>query len=107
MIEGLLFQHILKLILMMFVGFAAVKTKILKSEAACRLVKGLNNQTLSVVSEASDHLSTNLWHSPMGAHQLLGIGLRASITGKHAYYVITDDICNLTDRISHADYSGS
>ena len=32
MIEGLLFQHILKLILMMFVGFAAVKTKILKSE---------------------------------------------------------------------------
>ena len=32
MIERLLFQHILKLILMMFVGFAAVKTKILKSE---------------------------------------------------------------------------
>ena len=39
----------------------------------------------------------------MGSYQLLGIGLRASITGKHAYYVITDDICNLTDRISRAE----
>ncbi len=39
----------------------------------------------------------------MGAPQLLGIGLRASITGKHAWYVITDDICNISDRISRAE----
>ena len=58
---------------------------------------------LEIPSIGADHLSTNLWTSPMGAPQLLGIGLRASITGKHAYYVITDDICNLTDRISRAE----
>ena len=39
----------------------------------------------------------------MGAPQLLGLGIRSSITGKHAYYVITDDICNLSDRISRAE----
>ncbi len=58
---------------------------------------------LEVPSVGADHLSTNLWTSPMGSPQLLGIGLRASITGKHAFYVITDDICNLTDRISRAE----
>ncbi len=58
---------------------------------------------LEVPSVGGDHLSTNLWTSPMGSPQLLGIGLRASITGKHAFYVITDDICNLTDRISRAE----
>ena len=78
-------------------------SKILKSDAFQKLYKGLENKTLSVVSEGADHLSTSVWNSPMGAHQLLGIGLRASITGKHAFYVITDDICNLTDRISRAE----
>ena len=39
----------------------------------------------------------------MGAPQLLGMGIRGSITGKHAYYVITDDICNRDDRASRAE----
>ena len=39
----------------------------------------------------------------MGAPQLLGLGIRASITGKHAWYVITDDICNKDDRESRAE----
>ena len=77
--------------------------KILKSEAFRRMVRGLSDKTLSVISEGGDHLSTSFWDSPMGAYQLLGIGLRASITGKHAFFVITDDICNLTDRISRAE----
>ena len=50
-----------------------------------------------------NHLSTNLWTSPMGAPQLLGLGIKSSITGKHAYYVITDDICNKDDRESRAE----
>ena len=78
-------------------------SKILKSEAFQQLARALLNKPLKVISEGSEHLSTSLWSSPMGAHQLLGIGLRASITGKHAWYVITDDICNLTDRISRAE----
>ena len=78
-------------------------SKILKSEVFQQLAHSLLGRPLSVVSEGGDHLSTNLWTSPMGSPQLLGIGLRASITGKHAFYVITDDICNLTDRISRAE----
>ena len=34
---------------------------------------------------------------------MLGIGLKSSITGKHGDLVITDDICNITDRISKAE----
>ena len=77
--------------------------KILRTEIFDDLCMHLHHKNLSIMSEGSDHISTNLWDSPMGAHQLLGIGLRASITGKHAFYVITDDICNLTDRISRAE----
>ena len=36
-------------------------------------------------------------------NRLAGLGIRASITGKHAYYVITDDICNRDDRMSRVD----
>ena len=58
---------------------------------------------LALTEDAQDHISTNLWTSPMGASQLLGIGLKSSITGKHSDLVITDDICNVTDRISKAE----
>ena len=34
---------------------------------------------------------------------MLGIGLKSSITGKHSEIVITDDICNVSDRISKAE----
>lgn len=37
------------------------------------------------------------------ACQLLGLGIKTSITGKHADLVITDDIVNLNDRISPAE----
>ena len=78
-------------------------TKILRTDFMQDLVNVYYKKTLQIVSEGVDHLSTSLWVSPMGAHQLLGIGLHASITGKHAFYVITDDICNLNDRISRAE----
>ncbi len=78
-------------------------SKILRSDVFRQLAKSLLDKPLIITSEGGDHLSTNFWSSPMGSPQLLGIGLRASITGKHAYYVITDDICNLTDRISRAE----
>jgi len=78
--------------------------KILRSNFMAKLVKVIyGGVQLSVVGESMNHLSTNLWTSPMGAPQLLGLGIRASITGKHAYYVITDDICNKDDRESRAE----
>ena len=78
-------------------------TKILKSSIMNDLCVVLHGVNLSMTEEAQDHISTNLWTSPMGASQLLGIGLKSSITGKHSEIVITDDICNVTDRISKAE----
>ena len=77
--------------------------KILRSEMFADLAAAMYGQPLSITSEGGDHLSVNLWTSAMGAQQLQGLGLRSSITGKHAFYVITDDICNLDDRRSRAE----
>ena len=79
-------------------------SKILRTEVMQDIVRILyDGLELKTDGEAMDHLSTNLWNSPMGAPQLLGIGLKSSITGKHAWFVITDDICNISDRISRAE----
>ena len=79
-------------------------SKILRSTVFLDLVKAMHdNADLAIVGESMNHLSTNLWTSPMGAPQLLGLGIKSSITGKHAWYVITDDICNKDDRESRAE----
>ena len=78
-------------------------SKILNSRVMMNIVKIVYHQDLKVEGESMNHLSTNLWTSPMGAPQLLGLGIRASITGKHSWYVITDDICNKDDRESRAE----
>ena len=78
-------------------------SKILHSEFFRDLVHEMYGKDLAVEGESMNHLSTSLWNSPMGAPQLLGLGIRASITGKHAFYVITDDICNKDDRESRAE----
>ena len=78
-------------------------SKILKSEVMNDIANSLYGLDLQIVTESQTHLSTNLWTSPMGAPQLLGLGIKSSITGKHAWYVITDDICNKDDRESRAE----
>ena len=78
-------------------------SKILQNETVQALARELHGRELTVAGESMNHLSTNLWNSPMGAPQLLGLGIRSSITGKHAFYVITDDICNKDDRESRAE----
>lgn len=78
-------------------------SKILRSRVMINLAKIVYHQDLKVEAESMNHLSTNLWTSPMGSPQLLGLGIRASITGKHSWYVITDDICNKDDRESRAE----
>ena len=77
--------------------------KILRSEIFQDMVRAMYGQDLVIVNESANHLSTNLWTSPMGAPQLLGLGIKSSITGKHARFVITDDICNKDDRESRAE----
>ena len=78
-------------------------SKILRQPVLQGIVSALYQKPLTVSAESLDHISTNLWKSPMGAYQLQGFGMRTSITGKHAWFVITDDICNVDDRTSRAE----
>ena len=77
--------------------------KILKSEMFQNLAFRLYGMEMTLTTETTEQISTNLWTSPMGSPQLQGLGIRASITGKHAFYVITDNICNKEDRSSRAE----
>lgn len=77
--------------------------KILDSQLFKDIVRILYQTELQIVESSSDKISTNLWTSPMGSPQLLGLGIGSSITGKHCEVLITDDICNVKDRISQAE----
>ena len=77
--------------------------KALQSQILRDIVSILYDRELVITGKSQNHLNTNLWTSPMGSPQLLGLGVKSSITGKHAEYVITDDICNIDDRKSKAE----
>lgn len=77
--------------------------KALDSEIIQRIAIILYKKKLTLTESTASSVTTNLYMSPSGSSQLLGIGLKSSITGKHADIVITDDICNISDRISKAE----
>ena len=78
--------------------------KALRSNILCDIA-GLYHEgvNMRIILENQQQVSTNLWTSPSGAVQLQGKGIKSSITGSHAWYVITDDICTVEDRISRAE----
>lgn len=76
----------------------ALESKIIQSLSWMMYKKGVY-----LIESTASSITTNLFLSASGSSQLLGIGLKSSITGKHADLVITDDICNVTDRISKAE----
>lgn len=78
-------------------------SKILQSDYFKTLVFILYGIDLIFLKNTSWEIDTNLKSSTRGTSQLLGMGISASITGKHADIVITDDIVNLKDRISRAE----
>lgn len=77
--------------------------KALESDFLKSLTNVLYGEQLKLIESSQSAITTNLFISASGASQLIGIGLKSSITGKHANLVITDDICNVTDRISKAE----
>ena len=77
--------------------------KALESEALQSISKILYRRPIEFRETTASAITTNLYMSASGASQLLGIGLKSSITGKHADIVITDDICNVVDRTSKAE----
>lgn len=77
--------------------------KALESDTFRKLSIILYKRPVTLIKASESELTTNLYKSASGSSQLLGIGIKSSITGKHADIVITDDICNISDRISKAE----
>lgn len=77
--------------------------KLLLSDYFKKLVFVLYGVELVLLKESSFEIDTNLKTSSRGTSQLLGSGIKASITGKHGDIIITDDIVNVKDRISRAE----
>ncbi|MBR4266476.1 MAG: hypothetical protein IKQ46_10530 [Bacteroidales bacterium] len=74
--------------------------KLCSSELMRHIVKSIYGVDLVFTTATAFALDTNLKTSNKGACQLTGLGIKTSITGKHADRVITDDIVNVKDRIS-------
>ncbi len=74
--------------------------KIMTSHLYLFLVRIIYGIDLVFTEVSAFNLNTNLTTSFKGTSQILGLGIKTSITGKHADIVITDDIVNLKDRIS-------
>lgn len=78
--------------------------KILQNEHMQYIVYILYGVHLRFTVDRSNELSTNLgMNDPRGTSQLLGVGTKGSITGKHFDRIFTDDIVNKEDRASRAE----
>lgn len=77
--------------------------KILKSGALQKIAYDLYGVELKLEKENSSEIHTNFCTYSKGISQVMGLGIKTSITGKHADIVVTDDIVNLKDRISRAE----
>ena len=77
--------------------------RILQHPLFVQAVQAITGERLEVVKSTSTEITTSAYGAPRGSAQLLGIGLGGSLTGKHAEIIITDDIVNRLDRVSHAE----
>lgn len=76
---------------------------ILKTDLFKAIVYTIYGVELKLTKDTTDCIDTNLNISNRGTPQLMGMGVNASLTGKHFERIFTDDIVNLKDRISHAE----
>lgn len=76
--------------------------RLLQTEIFNLLSVAIHGIEIELSKNSAFEIDTNLKAHVRGTSQLIGIGSRASITGKHADIMITDDIINIDDRISRA-----
>lgn len=77
---------------------------ILNSGAVQEIAQALNGgNALAVTRATSNEINTSYAAETNGASQIRGYGIGASLTGKHADVVLTDDIVNIKDRVSRAE----
>lgn len=77
--------------------------KLLKKAIFKQLAFHLYGVNLELTTESAYEINTNLNQTTGGASQLIGIGSKGSLTGKHADIIITDDIVNRKDRYQEAE----
>ncbi|HHX12042.1 MAG TPA: hypothetical protein GX731_04415 [Clostridiales bacterium] len=77
--------------------------KLLKNDMFQTLSTELYQTPVLLIKETAFEIDTNLKATSRGASQLLGLGIKGSMTGKHGDIIITDDIININDRVSNAD----
>lgn len=76
--------------------------KLLKTVSFQELSFALWGKECVLLKESAYEIDTNLKYNTKGSPQLIGIGSKSSLTGKHGDLIITDDIINIDDRISKA-----
>ena len=67
------------------------------------LYRALTGRELALLKATTTEVTTSSYTAPKGSAQLLGVGTKGSLTGKHADWILTDDIVNLEDRRSRAE----
>lgn len=77
--------------------------KILLDEHTQYFVQCIYGVSIKLVTSSVSEIATNLTTDIRGTAQLVGIGTGASITGKHFDFIFTDDIVNVSDRVSKAE----
>lgn len=77
--------------------------KILAHPVVDAFVRCIYGVPLVLTTATGTEVSTNLSRSVKGTAQLVGMGIGGSITGKHFDRIFTDDIVNVSDRISKAE----
>lgn len=77
--------------------------RILAHRVTQEIYRAITGQELSLIKGTASEITASSYTAPKGAAQLLGIGIGGSITGKHADFILTDDIVNLNDRKSRAE----
>ena len=77
--------------------------KILENERYRYFVNAIYDVELKITTSNFGELSTNLTNDPRGTSQLVAFGCGSSLTGKHFDRIFTDDIVNVSDRVSKAE----
>lgn len=77
--------------------------KILQDPHTQYLLECIYGTQIKLTTQSATEINTNLATDVKGTNQLVGMGIGASLTGKHFDRIFTDDIINLNDRISKAE----
>lgn len=78
-------------------------SKVLQSGAMQMVSEAIHGTGFVLTKDSTSEIDTSLHKNISGQPQLMGLGIGGSLTGKHADLIITDDVVNLSDRISRAE----